>query len=176
MKKFIIMILPVMLMLTGCASKNDVAMMGGYYGANAVHNQEQTKQVASKADAIKSAVVINCNDADPNCAVAKAMAGVVSAMFISGITPQEFTTKAPVTGVSVQEKVAGVVGGGIPWITIGVVANKGISSAGDTTTASEGSTINSAGGDVNTSSVEEVPGTEGEGINEGAIDETKATE
>ncbi len=166
MKRLFVFILLVMLTLTGCASKNDVSLMDGYYGANAVHNQEQTKQVASKADAIKSAVVINCDTADPNCAVAKAMAGVVSAMFISEITPQEFKPKAPTTGANVQEKALSVIGGGIPWLTIGVVATKGIDSAGDTTTASDGSTINSAGGDVNTSSVEEVPVTEEEVINE----------
>ena len=171
MKKLIIMILPVMLMLGGCASKNDVAIMDSYYGANAVHNQEQTKQVASKADAIKNAVVINCDTADPNCAVAKAMAGVVSAMFISNISPQEFTTKAPTTGANVQEKALSVIGGGIPWITVGVVATKGIDSAGDTTTASEGSTINKAGGDLSTSSVQEVPATKEEEV----INETEAT-
>ncbi len=178
MKKFVILSFTVMLILTGCASKNDVSLMDGYYKANTEHNVQQTEQVTAKSNAIKNSVTINCNEADPNCAVAKAMAGVVSAMFISNITPQEFTPKAPTTGVNVQEKALSVIGGGIPWLTIGVVATKGIDSAGDTTTASDGSTVtqNKAGGDVSTSSVEEVPVTEEEVINEGAINETKATE
>ena len=171
MKKFVILSLTVMLILTGCASKNDVSLMDGYYKANTAHNVQQTAQVTAKSDAIKNSVVINCDTTDPNCAVAKAMAGVVSAMFISNISPQEFKTKAPTTGANVQEKALSVIGGGIPWLTIGVVATKGINSAGDTTTASEGSTINKAGGDLSTSSVQEVPATEEEEV----INETEAT-
>jgi len=154
--KSLIVIAIACFMLAGCASKNDVSMMNSYYTANTNHNTEQTKQVASKSNAIQNAVKINCDSNDPNCAVAKAMSGVVSAMFISGITPQEFTTKAPTTGVNVQEKVIGVIGSGIPWVTVGVVASKGIESAGDTTTASGGSTLNKAEGDISTSQTEEV--------------------
>ncbi len=171
MKRLFVFILLVMLTLTGCASKNDVSLMDGYYKANTEHNVQQTEQVTAKSNAIKNSVTINCNDADPNCAVAKAMAGVVSAMFISNISPQEFKTKAPTTGANVQEKALSVIGGGIPWITVGVVATKGIDSAGDTTTASEGSTINKAGGDLSTSSVQEVPAIEEEEV----INETEAT-
>ena len=156
MKRLFVLILPVALMLIGCASKNDVAMMRGYYGANTAHNQEQTKQVASKATAIQRMLVFDCDDSDPNCAVARAMGGVVASMLVSNISPQEFTTKAPTTGVSVQEKAMGVVGSGIPWLTIGVVATKGIDSAGDETEASGGSTVIKADGDVSTSQVEEV--------------------
>lgn len=152
MKKIAIFIL--LLGLTGCASMNDVNLMKAYYTANNSHNEEQTAQVSAKAKAIKDAVVINCDSSDPNCAVAKAMAGVVSSMFISGIEAQEFTTDAPTTGVSVQKKALTTIGNGIPWLTIGVVANKGIDSAGDKTTASGASTVNKAGGDVSTSQVE----------------------
>lgn len=151
MKKILFLIYAAALMLTGCASKNDVAMVNSYYKANTAHNVQQTAQVSSKATAIKDSVAINCNEADPNCAVAKAMSGVVSAMFISGIAPQEFTIDAPVTGVAAQERGIKTLASGIPWLTVGVVSVKGMDSAGDKTSATDSTvTQTKAGNDYTT--------------------------
>lgn len=168
----IILIIPVtVLMLTGCVSKNDVAMIDSYYCANTAHNVQQSAQVKSKSEAIKDSVQINCNESDPNCAVAKAMSGVVSAMFISGITPQTFALDAPKTGVNAQIEIAKTVAGGIPFVAIGLVAHDGIKNAGDKTTATEGSTVSQStvSGD-NTETITEVAPEEDPVISEEAID------
>lgn len=166
--KLVITVIVACLMIAGCASKNDVAMMGSYYKANTAHNVQQSAQVKSKADAIKASVQINCIESDPNCAVAKAMSGVVSAMFISGITPQTFALDAPKTGVNAQMEIAKTVAGGIPFVAIGLVAHDGIKNAGDKTTATEGSSITQktvSGGNAETTITEVAP-------EEPAIEET----
>ena len=183
MKKFVIMIIPVVLMLTGCMAKIpevDHALeaqiydtMEACYAAqkhDAATRPELTAEQYLLAEAIQGLREASGKKYDP-CAGITTNNDVVVAIARENTKRQE-----------------ALVSGGTKLVTGGVIAygSKQLANvltsavgAGGTTVSGDNATItqNKAGGDVSTSLVEEVPATaEEEVIDEGAIDETKATE
>lgn len=115
-------LIPVFLILTNCASKNDVAINESYERSVKNHAVQQTIQVGNKARSIQEAMVYDCNDGTEACGVAKAMSSMMAAQYISQISPQEYKGVRPVTGVDVQKDMAGFTGRLVTGaMTVGIV-------------------------------------------------------
>jgi hypothetical protein len=120
-----LLLLPLVL-LGGCAGKEDVQMVQAHYDAMAVHEGQQTLQVSQKANAISSMVAVPCNDNSAACGMAKAMSAVVGAMMIKDIEARDFDQPMPRTGIDSQVAFMEMVSRGIPMATIGIVSYKAI--------------------------------------------------
>lgn len=148
MHKFIVFA-ALALLLGGCASNNDVLINGAHYQSLDIHNQEQTKQVNGKAEAISRLVNFECSEADKGseaCGALKFAGVVIAADRIADIEAQEFKESKPVTGLNVQTQGLKTVAGGIPFASMGVVSYKAIDSDKGTTSisADNGSTVSTS--------------------------------
>ena len=120
--------LPIVLLM-GCASKEDVQMTQAYFNASNRFEQEQTEQVEVKSTKIAEVMSFECPEGTQGtelCGMAKAYAGALASTTIAGIQTKEFKLKPMKTAIDAQIKVAEVVGGGIPFFTVGAVSVKAI--------------------------------------------------
>jgi hypothetical protein len=135
-----------MVMVTGCATQKTVDMAESYNSAYVAHVANDQMAQAAKSAAIKDAFSYECKDNTEACGVAKALGAVIAAREIAGIQPAIFNLPKHATDVDAQMEAVKVIGKGIPFITMGVVASKAIDSDNGTVnnSADNGSTVTSS--------------------------------
>lgn len=127
----------------GCSQKTDVDMLNAHYGAMKNHDNKQVEEVRTKSMSVEKIMTFDCADDSAACGMVKAMAKMIASRTIAEIKHVPFNQPAPKTSVDAQINATDKAAGGIPVLTMGVVAYKNADKDdGDTTiTADNGSTV-----------------------------------
>ncbi len=142
-----IAILAVLVLLTGCSSKNDVYIHESYNKMLKKHIEEQVVLGKAKATAIQKVFLFDCppnEKGTESCGVMQALSAVLAADRIASIQTSEFKGTAPKTGIDAQIAGLNALGKGIPFGTMAIVSYKAIDKDKGSTTVStsgEGNTV-----------------------------------
>lgn len=131
-----ILVVTALLLLVGCASREDVQIYQAHYDSRTNFDKQQTLDVDNKADGIRSTMNFDCGDATGTeaCGALKAVGKMWAAEKIASIERQEYGERKPKTSLDVQESIGIKALNGIPVITMGVVAYKNAAEQKGTTT------------------------------------------
>jgi len=134
------------LFLGGCATEETVNMADSYNDAYISYIDAESRNVGTKSNAIKEMLTFDCEDNTQACGQVKAMAGMIAAERIAGIKSNPFTLEKHATDVDAQISTVKMIGSGIPFITMGIVATKAIEDDKGTVnnTSDNGSTVNNS--------------------------------
>lgn len=143
--KALIAVMGLAVVMGGCASSEDVAMIEAHYAARTNFDTQQTAEISDKSNDIRAMMNFDCTDAAGTeaCGALKAMGKMWASEKIANIQRAEFGEKKPRTSIQAQEAVGVKLLNGIPVITMGVVSYKAVAeSEGQTNiNADNGSTV-----------------------------------
>lgn len=122
MRKLIIMIVAILFLATGCATKWDRDINSDFETTVQNHQVEQTLQVRHKVQAIQNTMDYQCDDGTEACGVAKAFSKMIAADKISAVVSRDYEGERPTTGADVQKTMAGYTGRLITsGMTLGII-------------------------------------------------------